>query len=517
LRYLEVKSIANQKYSSRNIQSSKIVSRKLENKTVKLQRPILVGGLGLSFVLWLFDTLQDTFTQVTEVSLLSLVAVGGGLLLFKQNRNSITKPLEELPRDRTTVVLAIEKAEVVVNQLANEAENHQDLTSLQKQVAQLQSEIDRKQVKLAVTGGKSVGKTTLIQVLQQHNLEIELETGDIASLQFQETAPLFLEAKENPDTIPFNQAVTSDYVLFLTNGDLTATEHQTLEQFKAVNQRAMLVFNKQDQYITSDRESILLSLKQRQENVAATSASPIAIKVRKHEDNGTTAEWMEQPAPDVQQLTMQLDEIIKNQGQQLIWATTVRKANSLQVDAKNCLNEVRKERTNPVIEQYQWIAAAAAFANPVPALDILATAAINAQMIVDLGGIYQQKFSLEQAKTMAVEMGALMLKLGLVEISTKAISTILKTNAVTYAVGGVIQGVSVAYLTRVAGLALVEYFQAQEISLSTGNALNLDKLRQTLQNVFQGSQQVSVLQGFVSQGISRLLPDAGELVIEKAM
>ncbi|NJR15919.1 MAG: DUF697 domain-containing protein [Calothrix sp. CSU_2_0] len=481
---------------------------------MKLQRPILVGGLGLSLALWLFDTLQDTFTQVTEFSLLSLVAVGGGLLLFKQNRSSVTKTLAELPRDRTTVENAIAKAAVVVNQLANEAENHQHLTSLQEQVSQLQTQIDRKEIQLAVTGGKSVGKTTLIEVLQQHNLE----TGDIASLKFQETAPLFIEAKDNPDIAAFNQAVISDYVLFLTNGDLTATEHQALEQLKAANQRTMLVFNKQDQYITSDRESILLSLKQRHENVAATSSAPTAIKVRKHEDDGTSEEWMEQPIPDMQRLTQQLGEIITNQGQQLIWATTVRKANSLEANAKNCLNQVRKERTNPVIEQYQWIAAAAAFANPVPALDIFATAAINAQMIVDLGGIYQQKFSLEQAKTVAVEMGGLMLKLGLVEISTKAISTVLKTNAVTYAVGGVIQGVSAAYLTRVAGLALVEYFQAQEISLATGNTLNLDKLRQTLQNVFQQSQQVAVLQGFVSQGLKRLLPEAaaGEVVVEKA-
>jgi uncharacterized protein len=481
---------------------------------VKLQRPILVGGLGLSFALWLFDTLQDTFTQVTEVSLLSLVAVGGGLLLFKQNRSSVTKSLEELPRDRATVVSAIEKAELVVNQLANEAEKHRDLDSLQTQVSQLQAQIDRKEIQLAVTGGKSVGKTTLIQVFKQ-----QVEALPIESIQFQETASLFIEFGEQTDTAAFKQAVTSDYVLFVTNGDLTNTEYQNLQQIKAANQGTMLVLNKQDQYITSDRESVLLSLKQRHENVIAISASPVAIKVRKHKDDRTTEEWMEQPTPDVQQLTQQLGKILTNQGQQLIWANTVRKANSLQVDAKNCLNGVRKERTNPVIDQYQWISAAAAFANPVPALDILATAAINAQMIVDLGGIYQQKFSLEQAKTIAVEMGGLMLKLGLVEISTKAISIILKTNAVTYAVGGVIQGVSAAYLTRVAGLALVEYFQAQEISLETGNALNLDKLRQTFQKVFQQSQQVEVLQGFVNQGIKRLLPEVtgSELVVEKAV
>ncbi len=104
-------------------------------------------------------------------------------------------------------------------------------------------------------------------------------------------------------------------------------------------------------------------------------------------------------------------------------------------------------RATPVIEQYQWIAAAAAFANPVPALDILATAAINAQMVMDLGNVYQQKFSLEQAQTVAGAMGSLMLKLGLVELSTKAVSTVLKSNAITFVAGGVVQGVSAAYLT----------------------------------------------------------------------
>ena len=111
------------------------------------------------------------------------------------------------------------------------------------------------------------------------------------------------------------------------------------------------------------------------------------------------------------------------------------------------MNGLRRDRAVPVIEQYQWIAAAAAFANPVPALDLLATAAINAQLVMELGGIYQQKFSLEQAQAVAGTLGSLMLKLGLVELSTQTIGTILKSNAITFVAGGVVQGVSAAYLT----------------------------------------------------------------------
>ncbi|MEH2457354.1 YcjF family protein [Nostoc sp.] len=473
---------------------------------VKLQRPILVGGLGLSFSLWMLDSWHDSIVQVGEFGLLSALAVGGGLWLFQQNRpKDSLEQLDGMLVDRATVESAIAKSETVINQLAQEAENHPALETLREQVAQLLLELDRQKIKVAVTGGKSVGKSTLIQVLKQN-----VETRDFVSLE--ETARLFREASHNSDAAVLAEVAKSDFVLFLTNGDLTDSEFQTLQQLKAANQPTMLVFNKQDQYLADESASILLSLKQRmQGNVVATAASPIAIKVRKHEADGSVQEWMEQPAPDIQQLTQQLDEVLVQQGQRLVWVTTMRKAGLLKAEAKNWLNGTRRDRAAPIIEQYQWIAAAAAFANPVPALDILATAAINAQMVMDLGNIYQQKFSLEQAQTVAGTMGSLMLKLGLVELSTKAISTVLKSNAVTFVAGGVVQGVSAAYLTRVAGLSLVEYFQQQEIAIDSGTSLNLENLRQTLQKVFGQNQQMAFLQGFVKQGIKRLLPEVQQV------
>jgi uncharacterized protein len=471
---------------------------------VKLQRPILVGGLGLSFALWLFDNLQDSFTFLGEFGLLGLAAVGGSLLLFKQRSTSHEMLQEELPSDRETVEKAILKASAVISQLAGASEDDVETknfaTLLQNQISKLNSEIDRQEVQIAVTGGKSVGKSTLINTLQQN-----VSSLAVVNCNIQETAPLFIGAD---DAEVLNSTFVSDYVLFVVNGDITDTEYQTLQQLNATKGRVMVVLNKQDQYIPDERASILSSLKQRSQcDVVTTSAAPVPIKVRKHNADGTTTEWIQQSAPDIQQLATQLNQVLTSTQQNLIWATTVRKANILKTEAKTALNIVRASRANPIIEQHQWIAAAAAFANPVPALDILATAAINAQMVMDLGHVYQQKFSLDQAKTVAVEMGGLMLKLGLVELSTKAVSTMLKTNAMTYAVGGVIQGVSAAYLTRVAGLALVEYFQVQEVSID-GSALNLDKLRSIMQNVFQQSQQVASLQGFVIQGVKRLVPAA---------
>ncbi len=475
---------------------------------VKLQRPILVGGLGLSFSLWLLQSWHHSMVQLGEFSVLSLLLVGGGLWLFKQNRaKNGLEVVDTLPADRQTVEAAIAQAEVVINQLAGEVENHQALVALREKIPQLYLELDRKEIHLAVTGGKSVGKTTLRKVLES-NWRPEIQQ----TVCLQETPPLFAEVGEKSDAVALEQAKASDFILFLTNGDLTDTEFQAIEEIKRENQRLMLIFNKQDQYLADERASVLFALKQRMQgkNVVAIAASPLPVKVRKHNDDGSVQEWMEQPAPDIQQFTQELGEILAQQGQQLVWATTMRNTRLLKAEAKEYLNVVRRDRATPVIEQYQWIAAAAAFANPVPALDILATAAINAQMVMDLGNIYQQKFSLEQAKTVAGEMGSLMLKLGLVELSSKAIGTVLKSHAVTFVAGGVVQGVSAAYLTRLAGVSLIEYFQQQEVALNSANGFNFDKLGQTLQKVFQQNQQMGFLQGFVKQGVKHLLPDAPE-------
>lgn len=472
---------------------------------VKLRRPILVGGVGLSFSLLVLQSVHQSVDQLGEFSVIGIIALGICLWLFQQSQvKNASFELSKAPTDRATVEKVIAQVEGIVSQLETEAE-HQALSSLQERIEQLKVELNRQEIHLAITGGKAVGKTTLMQLLSNVGQQ---------PLSLQETPALFTGTDTIATDIALKQAIAKDLVLFLTNGDLTDTEFQAIQQLTAANQRLMLVFNKQDQYLPDERASVLCSLRQRMyptlkaDDVVAITASPSPVKVRQHQPDGVVQEWMEQPAPEINQLTQQLTQILVEEKQQLVWATTNRKAVALKAEAKAVLNEVRRDRALPIIEQYQWIAAAAAFANPVPALDLLATAAINAQLVIDLGSIYQQKFSLQQAQTVAGTMGSLMLKLGLVELSSKAIGTVLKSNAITFVAGGAVQGVSAAYLTRLAGLSLIEYFQQQEVTTNSEPKFNVDKLGQTLQNVFQQNQQIGFLQGFVNQTVKRILPES---------
>ncbi|NJM46716.1 MAG: DUF697 domain-containing protein, partial [Alkalinema sp. RU_4_3] len=64
------------------------------------------------------------------------------------------------------------------------------------------------------------------------------------------------------------------------------------------------------------------------------------------------------------------------------------------------------------------------------------TAAINGQMVVELAAVYQKPMTLDQGKTIAKTIAALMVKQGIVEFSTQAVALLLKTNMVTYVAGG---------------------------------------------------------------------------------
>jgi len=465
--------------------------------TLNLRRPILVGGIGLSLALWLLDSFQHSVAELGEVALFGLAVAGAGWWWSQGRSPSID--FAPTPVNRETAEKAIATTETAINLLAAESPNCDTTSSLKQQLNLLIAELDRQDLRLCVAGGKAVGKTVLIQALQSEWREKQLS--------FWEAAPLFMGKDE--------AKISSDLVLFVTAGDITDPEFQTISQLVSAGQRLVLVWNKLDQYLPEQQAQVLQQLRHRMqgilaaEDVVAIASSPSPIKVRQHQSDGTVQEWGENQTAQIGTLTERLSQIITQESQKLVLANTIRRAANLKLDVKVVLDRVRRDRALPVIEQYQYIAAAAAFANPVAALDLLATAAISTQMVIEIGAIYQQKFSLDQAKTVASTLATQMLKLGLVELSTKTITAVLKSNTITFVAGGIVQGVSAAYFTRIAGLSLIEYFQTQDISTDTTDVNNLKvNLAKTLQTVFQQNQQVAVLQTFVKQIMQRLLPES---------
>jgi uncharacterized protein (DUF697 family) len=481
----------------------------------KRQRPLLVGGITLAFGIWLLETLNHALGE-WSVYAVFLGAAGGIVWWVKQKTDQ--KPGLQLPQliDLSVVKQALAEAEKVITQLVTEVEDPQEPVSpqvkpqvslLQSQVSQIATDMHREEIRLLVMGVKGSGKTALIQQMQS-----DWAVHSPQPLNFSEAsssavlAPIGLDA----EWVAQQQAMAADLVLFLVTGDITESEFQAVRQL-AASKRTLLVLSKQDQYLPEERSLILDRLQQRGQavmsisDVVAIAAAPNPLKVRQHQPDGSVKEWLEDQKPDLASLTQRLDQILQQESQQLVLNSSFNYAAALKTQARTVLNDVRQARAMPVIEQFQWIAAGTAFVSPLPSMDLVATVAINAQMVVDLGTIYRQKFSLQQAQKSAATLGSLMLKLGLVELSTQAISTLLKSNALTYVAGGCIQGVSAAYLTRVVGLSLIEYFHSQEpnLTLVEASPLAIERLSQILQRVFQQNQQMSFLQAFVNQAFDR--------------
>jgi uncharacterized protein len=486
---------------------------------VRLQRPLLVGGIGLTLGLWGVDSVYHSLSGIGDWLTLGAIATGGGYWLYNQRGNKNTISPTKLEIDRATLDRAIAQVELVIQQLAilqgsglsaNESPATTEIERLRQQLAQVKTNLTRPDRRIAITGGSKVGKSTLMNLLSTNPFPCA------TPLRYIETPALFSVGADSQIAQQQSEqiAINADLVLFLINGDLTATEYKYLQLLHQSHQRVLLILNQVDRYLPDERTLILKKIQTTiagsiaTQDIVITSTAPAAVKVRKIQADGSAVESIETAIVEVASLTEQLTNVLANEGEKLVWATTYRQIGAVQTAAKTSLNTVRRELALPKIEQNQWIVGAAAFANPIPALDLIATAAVNAQMVIDLGAIYQQKFSLEHAQAAAGAMGSVMLELGLVELCTQSVAGLLKTNAVTFVAGGLVQGLSAAYLTRIAGLTLVEYLEAQDLlAPEPTRAWNLDRLGNTLQKVFEANRRVATLQTVVKQGIDRLMPD----------
>ncbi len=295
----------------------------------KLRRPILVGGVGLSLALWLLQSFNSSVGQWSELGIFGAITLCICLWLSQQYKFKKAQLVDNSPPNRQKAEIVIANTNNAINQLQTESENHIALPLLQAQFTKINNELERQYLNIAVTGGKAVGKTTLLKALSGWE-----NTSD-KSVNFQETKPLF--TPENNTVLEANYA---DLVIFVTSGDLTDSQWQIWQQMAVKNQRTILAFNKQDQYLSEARATVLHSLQQKVADVVAISANPNLVKVRQHQNDGSVREWLDKPAADISQLSDYLQQVVVKEGQELVWATTIRQATSLQLEAKTALNQI---------------------------------------------------------------------------------------------------------------------------------------------------------------------------------
>ncbi|MEA5473854.1 YcjF family protein [Synechococcus sp. CCY9201] len=120
------------------------------------------------------------------------------------------------------------------------------------------------------------------------------------------------------------------------------------------------------------------------------------------------------------------------------------------------LEQLRRQRWIQLQQRTQWIVAAGVFAAPVPSLDLLVLAVANGLMLQEMARLWGCSWSMAQLRDAALELGKAALAQGVVEWSTQALAAAIKLHGATWLIGGTVQAVSAAYLTRVVGHAMAD-------------------------------------------------------------
>jgi uncharacterized protein (DUF697 family) len=207
---------------------------------------------------------------------------------------------------------------------------------------------------------------------------------------------------------------------------------------------------------------------------------------------------LESEEPDVAALRTRIGEVLRREGRLLHAANLLVRGRVIEQEARAQIEAEREQKAREIVERYQWVTAGTVFANPIPALDVLAGGAVQFEMIAELARTYDVNLTPAQLRWLSGQMARSLLKLGLIETATSLIAGVFKRTLVGYAAGGAVQAVAMAYLTRVAGRAFIDFFRR-------GQAWEEGGVDATLMRQFHENSRGGFLQDFAGQVVHRVI------------
>ncbi|KKJ01351.1 YcjF family protein [Prochlorothrix hollandica] len=496
---------------------------------LRRQLTLIIGLLLiLGMALWLINALGNLYWYMSYTSpflagvlLLLLIVLFGCLIVAFVYYGNLLRPNGRRPAKVPPQIPAA-KAEAA----------GETLKAIQKQVAQIQDEVARQALlsrsrqiaadlrrgewRVAVFGTGSAGKTSLINALVGDLLgEVgatmgTTQDGQVYPMGIQgldrdillTDTPGILEAGaegEERAQRARQLAVEADLLLFVVDNDLQRSELIPLRALAKIGKRSILVFNKIDLYTAADQDAILDHLCAQvagmiaPEDVVTVAANPRSVQL-------PTGELYE-PAPEVLPLLRRLVAVLRAEGEDLIADNILLQSQRLGDEARSLIDAQRLRQAEQVVDRFQWISAGVIAVTPLPVVDLLGTAAVNAQMVVDIGKIYGCELNLDRGRDLAFSLARTLTSLGLIKGSLQlmtTLSTTLQLNITTIAVGRIIQGISAAYLTRIAGRSFIEYFRHNQDWGDGG-------ITEVVQRQFQLNRKDAFMKGFIQDAMAKVV------------
>jgi small GTP-binding protein len=453
---------------------------------------VVLVGAALGLAAWLVSSLNEMHERFARESrglglaflivliiMMILGAIWLGLLAWRSRlagRESESKPV---PADviRAASVQA-DQAEGVIRQLGDKELK----AELNRELGDIRAGRERREFHVVIFGTGSAGKTSLVNALLGR--EVGKTEATMGTTQRGESHTYTLHGVEGTvfltDTPGLSEigaggaareqdarelAARADLLVFVLDHDLVRTEFEPLSALVRQGKRSIVLLNKSDRFPEVDRDAILSKLRERlrglaePDDIIAGAAAPRPLPLRVRREDGTTETILEPQPPDLEALRARIARVLKREGDVLRAGNLLLRAHLLSRKAQDQLSNERDKRAEEVIEKFQWITAATSFTNPFPALELLASGAVQFQMISELANVYGFTISTSNVRMIGTEMIQMLVKLGLVEATTSLIAGVFKSTMVGYAAGGAVQAVSLAYLTHISGETFAEYFR----------------------------------------------------------
>ena len=481
----------------------------------------------LGMMLWLVTSIYQLYIEIQFTSpLLANILIFFLLVLlvvlitcfvyyfisFFQETNS-KKRRRKLPNVRLEKTEAVSKTLNVVKEQVKQIQDKVAQEALLNRSKAIKSNLSRGQLRIVAFGTGSAGKTSLINaMIGQIVGKVEptmgtTEVGKTYSLQLKGVSreiwitdtPGILEAGvagTHREQLAAQLATEADLLLFVVDNDLQQSEYQPLQNLAKIGKRSLLVFNKIDLYPEKELTEIMAQLRERVKNiihpndVIAIAAHPGSVRL-------PTGEIVH-PEPEIMPLIKRLAAVLRAEGEELIADNILLQSQRLGEETRQLLDQQKRKQADKIIDRYQWIGAGVIAVTPLPVVDMLATAAVNAQMVIEIGQVYGCELNPSRGRELALSLGKTLISLGVVKGSVEILAKALQFTIATYLVGKVIQGVTAAYLTRIAGKSFIEYFR-QDQDWGDGG------ITEVVQRQFQLSKKDEFVKAFVKDAIAKVV------------
>ncbi|MDB9540825.1 GTP-binding protein [Anabaenopsis tanganyikae CS-531] len=483
----------------------------------------------LALSLWLIDSLSRLYWQLSyspllgNLLLLLLVLLIGGLvaafvyyvLILQAGERRSRRPARrvtaaEIPAAKSDAASSTLKA---VKQQVAQIQDEVARQALLSKSREIEVNLARGEIQVVVFGTGSAGKTSLVnaimgRIVGQVNAPMgTTQVGETYCLRLKglqrkiliTDTPGILEAGvegTEREQLARELATSANLLLFVVDNDLRRSEYEPLRSLAEIGKRSLLVLNKTDLYTDEDQESILARLRQRVQGFIAAN-DVIAIAANPQAAELETGETLE-PEADIIPLLRRMAAILRAEGEDLVADNILLQSLRLGEEARNLIDVQRRRQADKIVDRFSWIGAGVVSVTPLPVVDLLATAAVNAQMVVEIGRVYGCELNMERGKELALSLAKTIASLGIVKGAIQLISTALQFHVATFVIGRAIQGVTVAYLTRIAGKSFIEYFRHDQDWGDGG-------MTEVVKEQFKLNRRDEFIKAFVQEAIARVV------------